>query len=172
MTDREQKNFEAELQRFRPARPPIELTDRLREANPRSARPQVPSRRSFQFSREFSFILRWLVPPAFAAASVVAITQFREDNPGVLAAAPSAAVSRSNLKAGPPSNSLKADDVRIDTALVSSFDAVGRLPGGEPVRFRCEQWMDQIVVSDKERGLVIENRKPRIEVAAVRYETY
>jgi hypothetical protein len=55
---------------------------------------------------------------------------------------------------------------------MSSFDAVARLPGGEPVRFRCENWMDQVVLSDKSRGLVVENRKPRVEVVAMGYETY
>ena len=67
---------------------------------------------------------------------------------------------------------LKADDVKIDQRLVSSFDAVARLPGGEPVRFRLENWMDQVVLSDKSRGLVVEDRKPRLEVVAMGYETY
>jgi hypothetical protein len=67
---------------------------------------------------------------------------------------------------------LRADDVKIDQRLVSSFDAVARLPGGEPVRFRCENWMDQTVVSDKSRGLVVENSRPRFEVVPVGFETY
>ncbi|MEO7677843.1 MAG: hypothetical protein ABIV39_13875, partial [Verrucomicrobiota bacterium] len=67
---------------------------------------------------------------------------------------------------------LSADDVKIDHQLVSSFDAVTYLPGGEPVRLQCENWMDEVVLSDKSQGLVVENRTPRFEIVAVKYETY
>jgi hypothetical protein len=62
--------------------------------------------------------------------------------------------------------------VQIDQALVWSFDAVARLPSGEPIRFRCREWMDQVVLSDRDRGVVFEQRAPRVEVVPVRFETY
>jgi hypothetical protein len=67
---------------------------------------------------------------------------------------------------------LKADSVQIDEQLVGAFDAVGRLPNGEPVRFHCREWMDNVVLRDKTRGVVIEQRTPRVEVVPVRFETY
>jgi hypothetical protein len=67
---------------------------------------------------------------------------------------------------------LKADDVKIDQELVSSFDTLARLPGGEPVRFRCNQWVDQITLSNKAQGLVLQERTPRLEVVTVGFETY
>lgn len=67
---------------------------------------------------------------------------------------------------------LKADSVQIDRQLVASFDAVARLPGGEPIRFRCREWVDEVVLQDKARGLVVEQRAPRLEVIPVRFETY
>jgi len=73
-----------------------------------------------------------------------------------------------------PADSLavKPDIVRVNHALVSSFDAVAELPGGEPVRFRCQKWMDGIEMKDASRGLVIEQNTPRVEVIPVRFETY
>ena len=56
--------------------------------------------------------------------------------------------------------------------MVASFDAVARLPGGEPVRFRCREWADDVVVRDPARGIVIERRTPRLEVVPVSIETY
>jgi hypothetical protein len=67
---------------------------------------------------------------------------------------------------------LKADDVKIDQELVSSFDTVARLPGGEPVRFRCNQWLDEITLSNKAQGLVLQERTPRLEIVTVGFETY
>lgn len=66
----------------------------------------------------------------------------------------------------------KANVVRVDQALVSSYDAVAQLPSGEPVRFRCRKWMDDVVMKDKSHGLVIEQSIPRVEVIPVRFETY
>ncbi len=163
MTDKEQELFEAELRRIAPARPPSDLMARLMAAGPpdimrhEAERPVVPGLRALWLPR-----LRWLVP-----AAVVVITALGVWRVGLWPASvswPTRAVA-----AAPP---LKADDVRIDRELISEFDAVARLPSGEPFRFRCCQWMDQVVVSDKERGIVIEQRTPRLEVVPVRFETY
>jgi hypothetical protein len=67
---------------------------------------------------------------------------------------------------------LKADDVQVDQELVSSYDVVARLPGGEPVRFRCQAWRDQWSVTDTNRGVEIVQQSPRVEVVPVRFETY
>jgi hypothetical protein len=67
---------------------------------------------------------------------------------------------------------VKADKVEFGQDLVATFDAVARLPSGQPVRFRCRQWSDQMVMRDSSKGLVIEERTPRLEVVPVRFETY
>jgi hypothetical protein len=56
--------------------------------------------------------------------------------------------------------------------LVAAFDAVARLPDGQPVRFRCREWSDGVVLRDSARGIVIEQRMPRLEVVPVSFETY
>ena len=67
---------------------------------------------------------------------------------------------------------LKADKVELDQQLVASFDAVARLPSGQPVRFRCREWADAVVLSDSASGIVVEQRTPRLEVVPVSFETY
>src|SRR5260370_31659774 len=69
-------------------------------------------------------------------------------------------------------SSLKPDDVQISRELISAFDAVGQLPSGEPVRFHCRNWMDRVVWSAQDRGLVIERSTPRLEAVPVKFETY
>jgi len=66
----------------------------------------------------------------------------------------------------------KVDDVKIAEDLVSSFDTLAKLPDGEPVRFRCRQWVDKVTLSDKAHGLVLEQRTPRMEIIPVGFETY
>jgi len=67
---------------------------------------------------------------------------------------------------------IRADDAEVDQKLVSSYDAVAQLPSGEPVRFRVEKWRDQIVLQDTNRGFIVEQTIPRVEVVPVRFETY
>jgi hypothetical protein len=67
---------------------------------------------------------------------------------------------------------LKADEVEIDQQLIVAFDAVARLPGGQPIRFRCREWADEVVLTDSAHGVVIEQRTPRLEVVPVSFETY
>jgi hypothetical protein len=102
-------------------------------------------------------VLRWLAP----AVAVVVV---------------GAIIWRANLPAGRGpetiSTPIKADDVRIDQQLVSTFDAVAPLPSGEPVRFRCREWMDEVVLRDSRRGVEVTRRVPRVEVVPVRFETY
>ena len=111
--------------------------------------------------------LRWLVPTA--AVGLVGIMALRSN---VLPANQPASRSSTSQISAMPQQVLKADAVKIDQQLVSSFDAVARLSSGEPVRFRCENWMDQVRLSDKEHGVIAENRQPRFEVVAMGFETY
>ena len=64
------------------------------------------------------------------------------------------------------------EDVEIDRQLVALFETVAKLPSGVPVRLRCQEWTDDVVLRDSARGLVIERRTPRLEVVPVSLETF
>jgi len=165
VTDHEQKQFETALRKTRLVKLPGELRSRLLAAAPpkkaRSA-PPWPALAVMGWLR----VLR-LALPAAAAAVLVGLVVWR----GALRSKPAKISSKGHtgIVAISP---LKADDVQIDQELVSSFDTLARLPGGEPVRFRCNQWVDQITLSNKAQGLVLQERTPRLEVVPVRFETY
>ena len=153
MNENELQRFEADLRRVVPARPPDDFMARLK-----AARPVCEARTSARAARlpGITFrpwLLRWFIP------ATVIITV------GLV-------VWRVTLPVAKGAPALKADNVQIDQELLSAFDTVARLPSGEPVRFRCRTWMDQVVVTDKQRGVVIEQRTPRVEVVPVRFETY
>jgi len=163
MTDHELDAFEQQLRQVKPAKLPEEFATRLRTTEPKLvAGPEAkPVTAAFpEYLRMLRMSLRWLIPATAMAVAVIVAWQGSQ---------PSAQRPRGSVTA--PAT-MKADDVKIDRRLVSSFDTVARLPGGEPVRFRCENWMDQIVLSDKSRGLVVENSRPRLEVVPVGFETY
>jgi hypothetical protein len=163
--------FEAELQGLKPARPPQDFATRLSRAVAREdQRPKTEDRansegRAASFSlaiRQLRWHLRWLAPATVMA--LAALVVLRSDLLGLRSAAPGIMAA--------PAPALKADDVKIDSTLVSSYDAVARLPDGEPVRFRCEEWMDEVRLEDSARGLVYSQRVPRVTVVPVRFETY
>lgn len=159
MNDRDHELFEAELRKLSPAKPPAELMAKLAAAAP--ARVHQPSTTNYQPS--WWLLLRWLAPAA-AVAAVVALLVWapsrhgnRQESPQPSAAAQPA---------------LKADNVEFDQQLVASFDAVARLPSGQPVRFRCREWADAVVLRDSASGIEVEQRTPRLEVVPVSFETY
>jgi hypothetical protein len=187
--------FEAELQRLKPKTPPQQFVQRLAlrvpksRQEPRAAAGQVMQIfnllkrrfstcwRSDSIDRSADYksaigqienlhykqLLRWLAPTTV----VVAIAM------GLWFNQPDKAAKPTRLQPGAQSQpALKPNDLEIDRQLLASFDAVARLPGGEPVRFRCREWMDQVVVRDSSRGVVIEERKPRLEIVPVGFETY
>ncbi|MEI9863799.1 MAG: hypothetical protein WDN00_04445 [Limisphaerales bacterium] len=163
MTDHELEEFERQLRQTKPARLPETFTARLLAAEPEPSAQVVsePVAPAFpDYLRTLRLSLRWLIP---ATAMAVAV---------MMAWHGSLPSARRLPGAGATPATMKADDVKIDQRMVSSFDAVARLPGGEPVRFRCESWVDQITLSDKSRGLVVENSRPRLEVVPVGFETY
>jgi hypothetical protein len=197
MNSREEKKIEAELKRVRPAGVPAPLMKRLMaaraaldleckkderkvEANfsqsqlaeteagrtgdvhePRPSWLQGFRRpRAAVYGGGIVSLWRWLVPAAALAVALAAAWWLHLPR-----------ASR-NPSMETKSGLVKADDVQIDRELVSTFDAVAPMPGGEPVRFRFREWMDQVVLQDSARGVVIEERSPRVEVVSVRFETY
>lgn len=155
MNDREVQQMEAELRKASPAPCPPELLERLygavspapgkRPAFSPRLRPAIPT---------WLVWLRWLAP---ATAIVLVVLLGGQFLPMVLSAA---------------ATGFNADDVHLSEQLVSDFDAVGELPSGEPVRFRCREWKDSAVFHDSKRGLVVEQNTPRLEVVPVAFETY
>jgi len=156
MNERDDQLFEAELQKLVPAQPPARLMARLTAALPQ------PSTLTPQPS--WWLLFRWLAPAAAAAACVAALLFWWAKTPLGAPHDKPVTVAR---KAAP-----KADAVEIDRQLVALFDAVAELPNGQPVRFRCREWADRVVLRDPARGLVIERNAPRLEVVPVSFETY
>ena len=201
MNNGDQDPFEAELRKLSPARPPAELMARLVAACPKSSteaegvgvrqssgafrwgraegkRHEIgalpddaaptrsiphsqPSTINYQLT--WRLLLRWLAP-ATAVAGVLAL----------IVLGPSGHGNREHGKqaAAADKQALKADDVEFDQQLVAAFDAVARMPDGQPVRFRCREWTDEVVLRDSARGIVVEQRTPRLEVVPVSFETY
>ncbi len=152
MNELDEQQWEAELRRLTPARPPEEFMARLRAARPEPAKPAA---RPLPVVRG-GWDWRWLAPALGMAVVVAGLSLGLAKFTTPVAAA-----------AG-----WKPDDVQVNEELVSSYEVVAQLPGGEPVRFRCRQLRDQMVVRDKVRGVEIETSSPRVEVTPVRFETY
>ncbi len=153
--------FEAELRGLTPARPPADLMVRLATARP-APRPGCGDgwRSVFQFTA-WRYRLRGRATAT--AAAVAGLLLWRSLEPG------SAPDRRARA---PRPSTLRPDTVEFDRQLVAAFDAVARLPGGEPVRFRCREWADAVVMRDSARGVQIEQRTPRLEIVPVRLEIY
>jgi hypothetical protein len=164
MNDREHELFEAELRRLKPAEPPEEFMARLAAAQPMPR--MQPGVRSWPVRQPnfWRVLLRWLAPAMAGAAMVAALLVWQMHQPE--GRSPSQTVIASAKPA------LKADNVEIDRQLVAAFDTVARMPGGEPVRFRCREWMDNVVLRDSAQGVEVEQRTPRLEVVPVGFETY
>jgi hypothetical protein len=173
------EEFELELSRHRPAAPPSDFLARLREAAPVSERvvsePALARAGSgfwipgpgWLVLRRMWRSLRWGLAPAalLVTAGVIILNQLRGTAP-----------DHSEMKSAPArvlaTESVRADHVNIEQELVNSFDAVALLPTGEPVRYRCREWVDQVTLRDRSRGVIVEQRAPRVEVVPVRFETY
>lgn len=161
MNDHEQERYEAELRRTPPARLPEQFMARLQAAKPDAA----PARRTRLqpapgWARWWR-LWRWLAPAMALAVVGLLVARERRNLESIANRKPLAAAA-----------GLKVDDVQVDHELVSSFEVVATLPGGQPVRFRCRQWKDQLVVTDKSSGVEIEQDSPLVEVVPVRLETY
>lgn len=120
-------------------------------------------------------VLRWLAP--VTAAAVITLLVVRRAPPPVSRPIkpPRAAQRETPPRPAPKTAAdvaLRADEVQLAQKLVSSYDAVAQLPTGELVRFRVEKWRDQIVLQDTNRGVIVAQTMPRVEVVPVRFETY
>lgn len=162
MNDFDPNSFEAELRTLQPAQPDQESLRRIRARLPGAvcvARKQRPVTLRLSSAR----FLRWLLPGSLAAAVCAALLAGhwagfqRAPQPAPFAATAPA---------------LKADHVEIDRQWVTDFDAIGTLPSGQPVRFRCEQWMEKVRIRDSSAGLVLERTTPRLEIVPVKLEVY
>ena len=158
MNDQEMERYEAELRRTRPARLPNHFMARLQAAKP-GAEPVRPAPRPRRdVSPGWWRLWRWLAPAmTVAVAGLLVVRANFNARRGAEENLPQAA------------SGLKANDVQVNQELESSFDVVAKLPGGEPVRFRCRKWRDQWSVTDTNLGVEI---VPRVEVVPVRFETY
>jgi hypothetical protein len=164
MNDHE--SLEAELRRLKPAAPPQDFRARLATLPPPRPATTQEEMRAPQISVADSWrqILRWLVPTtAGVALLIVAATWWLPKSD------PEPIGTGVRVAAKP---ALRPDAVQIDHQLIAAYDAVAELSSGEPVRFRCQEWMDELVLRNSARGVRIEQRTPRFEVVAAKLETY
>ena len=164
MSEPENELLDAQLARLKPAKLPADFRARLEAAIPRQET-ELATREPQLRGSPWSRWLIWLAPAAASAAVVVGLLVWRLSTP-----AQTEAQGPSNAGRGAPA--LKADAVDFDRQLVSAFDAVAQLPDGLPVRFHCREWSDDVTWRDSVKGIVIEQRKPRLEIVPVRFETY
>jgi hypothetical protein len=163
VNEHELERYEAELRGAAPAPLPEHFMARLQAAKPATE----PARRTpiqpAVGKPRWPGWLRWLAPVMALAVALAGWLVFQGNFTG------GSSVKKQPLAAA---TGFKADNVQLDEELVSSFDVVALLPGGQPVRFRCRQWRDQLVVTDKNHGVEIQQSSPRVEVVPVRFETY
>ena len=166
MTEVDPEQFEAELQTFRPAKPSAESLAKIRAELRTHTKVGADSRpmRLTLTSLRWNRVLGWLVPAAAVAVLAAVLLHFNDAPPKTVVPSQSAAASRAPA--------LKADKVEIDRQFVGDFDAVTELPNGQPLRFRCEQWLDKVSLRDSASGLLIERTTPRVEIVPVRFDTY
>jgi len=158
--EKEQERFESDLRRIAPAPAPADLMERLRAVRNFSQPASRPEPRRSSGMIDFFLGLRWVMAATSVVVAAILFVRM-ETRP--------AAEAR---KSSPATVPIKANAVQVDHALVSSFDAVAQLPDGEPVRFLCRKWIDDVVMRDPSHGVVIEHSSPRLEVIPVRFETY
>jgi hypothetical protein len=153
MSDFDPSRLEAELRALVPARPPRQVVSKtLQRLSPSEVEDSGWAWRD---------ALGWLIPAL--GISLISV---------LVLILPSAWVRRPAAHLPDAYTSLKADQVQINRQLLANYDAVGRLPSGEPVRFRCAQWVDKVSVSDSAAGFRIERTIPRLEIVPIGFETY
>ena len=182
MNDLEQNEFERDLRRLKPARLPHNLLARLQRSTDALARPTpAGASRADRNVRAPDGTAAahgqtsgrrgplWLWPRVLAPAAAVAVLLGAWWHRHPVPPGPGRGIERVSKAAALP---IEAGQVEIARELVGTFDALARLPDGEPIRLRCREWRDNVVLSDLGRGVVVERERPRIEVVAVNFETY
>lgn len=153
MSDFDPSRLEAELRALVPARAPRHLVNKtLERLSPSKVEDSGWSWRD---------ALSWLIPALGIGLIAVLVLIL-----------PSAWGRRPAAHLPSAYTSLKADQVEINRQLLANYDAVGQLPNGESVRFRCAQWVDKVSVSDSTDGFRIERTIPRLEIVPIGFETY
>jgi hypothetical protein len=153
-----QDRIEASLRRISPAAPPPELLARLRAA--RTACPPTPVAPPPAASRWTQLQMLWRALSVGAPAAALLLLLW-------LAWAPAPITGNSALAA-----KRGTDAVQVGHSLVASFDTIAQLPGSAPVRLRCREWQDNIVIHDPVHGVEVTQTTPRVEVIPIRFETY
>ena len=159
MMQEEQERLEAALRQMPPAAPPPDFMERLRVATAEA--PPVKRRaadRTFRTFRWAGMFVGWRGLAVGVPAAAMMVLAWLGLHPTTGQAS--------------DASGIKANAVQVDHSLVASFDTVAQLPGGEPVRFRCTEWQDDVVIHDDAHGVVISKSTPRVEVVPVRLETY
>jgi hypothetical protein len=162
MNESELGGFETELRRMKTARPPEEFMARLTSLNPASKAPCEKPSRAAGRSQTGVWLLRWLAP----VAAVLVVVWFSGQW-----APPTGKNSSQPIPISAQADA-DSDGMEVERRLVSEYDAVAQMPGGEPVRFRCREWSDEIVLRDSASGFVLERSLPHFEIVPVRLETY
>jgi hypothetical protein len=160
MTNPDHNDIETELRGLRPARPPQDLMARLNQTREGTA-PEASTQRASHRAVLVSWLVRWWPAPAAAALVLGAVLWSKMP-----------ASDPEGPSAGDDQPVLMADEVLIERHLVAAYDSFARLPDGEPIRYRCWEWIDEVMVRDTAQGIVIHQRIPRFEAFPVRFETY
>lgn len=159
MSNEDWKTIEKELERLSPAPLPAEFEKRLYAARPVMADPQL--HRSLQPSSSVWRILRlrWIAP-AFATA--VAIIWFCLPRQSTVSNSPAISEARFTR--------LTVDRVEIDRQLIDAFEGLAQMPDGQPLRFRCYDWVEHVRLCDSIQNVVFERNEPHREIIPVRYD--
>ena len=164
MSPMEPDDLKVELQRLKPAKPSNDFLERLNAVLPDKPAPRpVYDGRKSVFER-WGVLLRWLAPVTISVSILLALLFWKPGSSVTNTSRPGFAQSRNTT--------LTADKIEVDRQLVAAFDAVAQLPDGKPVRLRCREWVDQVVLQDSAKGVVVEQKVPHMEVVPVGFETY
>jgi hypothetical protein len=152
--------MEKELQRLDPAPLPGPFHRRLGSARPGTAGASTPrlSPRMPSNPLDWSVFWKWALP-ATAMLALVILGLHRLGQP------PKPDFVRPVKLSG-----LTADQVEIDRQLVNAFEGLAQLSDGQPLRFRCYDWVEHIRVRDSTQGVVFERNEPHREIIPVRYD--
>jgi hypothetical protein len=164
LNEEDLRKLEGELARLRPAPAPRTFLASVLSATRAASRvPPRPAPAPDLFANWLAW-LRWLAP--VTALLIAGLFVWRSATNSVNS------ISAGNQGPRESAQAINADDVQIDSRLISTFDAVAVLPSGEPVRFRCNEWLDDVVFRDRSRQVAIEQQLPRLEATPIGFETY